>query len=258
MNKKLITCQIASIGLITGVLQLGNSNIQLQATNQNSILETENNAVKNGAKESGIITSGEKVNITPQGSPNQNLYSNPQIQSDIKLYPVEGERPVGIIFIEFEDVEFETDLNDIYKKIFNVGNNQNVQEWIEYESGGKFSITPLETSNEGLPKGAFKVKLTQEDVNLNNVGSHDFQKQEDIFKAALNKIKDEIDWKALDTNNDNMFRDPFLDDLITKDAEEVNWIGVFAGDTTNQGDGSSGPEVWPHVSKVEGVYWPIK
>ena len=194
---------------------------------------------------------GDRHNIAPVGpiGPIRNVDPESFFRPGYDPIVKENNQKVLLLMLNMDNDPFRSEHNEQYYYDCLFGSaTDSVKNFVINQSGGRVKIQPADTKNSPL-KGVIKMDVKASDYGT--VGSEDFEKHQQIMKDSLNKIKDEVDWAAMDINNDKKFEQAFFLDEAGK-KEEVVVMAVISG-ATKVGDYKEEGKIksWPHTSYFE-------
>lgn len=165
------------------------------------------------------------------------------VNSSKAIFAKAGNQKVLTLLVNISDSPFQNDEKYYSDMMFGSGIDS-VKSYLENQSNGKMTISPVETTGTTYP-GVIKVDV---DANtLPEVGYKDYDKQLEVAHNLLNQVKDQINFGSADTNGDKMFNDSWQID-VENDADELFINVVFSGNMEANGGGNK-VQAWPHSPK---------
>lgn len=154
-----------------------------------------------------------------------------------------GNQKVLTLLVNISDSPFENDEKFYSDMVFGSGIDS-VKSYLENQSNGKMTISPVETTGTQYP-GVIKLDV---DVNtLPEIGAKEYDKQLEVANKLIEQVKSQINFASADTNGDKAFNDSWQVD-VENDADELFINVIFSGNMDVNGGGNK-VQAWPHSPK---------
>ncbi len=129
----------------------------------------------------------------------------------------QGKQKVLCLMINLNTQPFQANHNEQFYADSLFGSSpDSVKNFISNQSGGRVVVEPADTKDSAV-KGVIKLDVNTADYGT--IGASEYALQKKIVTDALTKVKDRVDWAAMDQNNDKKFEESFLTDDATKKEE---------------------------------------
>lgn len=160
----------------------------------------------------------------------------------------QGKQKVLCLMINLDSQPFQANHNEQFYADSLFGSApDSVKNFISNQSGGRVVVEPADTKDSSV-KGVIKLDVNTSDYGTIGASEYDLQKK--IVTDALAKVKDRVDWAAIDQNNDKKFEESFLTDDATK-KEELLVVTVVSGAAETPNTKTEGQvKIWPHLTEL--------
>lgn len=160
----------------------------------------------------------------------------------------QGKQKVLCLMINLNTQPFQTNHNEQFYADSLFGSApDSVKNFISNQSGGRVVVEPADTKDSAV-KGVIKLDVNTADYGT--IGASEYALQKKIVTDALAKVKDRVDWAAMDQNNDKKFEESFLTDDATK-KEELLVVTVVSGAAETPNTKTEGQvKIWPHLTEL--------
>lgn len=160
----------------------------------------------------------------------------------------QGKQKVLCLMINLNTQPFQANHNEQFYADSLFGSSpDSVKNFISNQSGGRVVVEPADTKDSAV-KGVIKLDVNTADYGT--IGASEYALQKKIVTDALTKVKDRVDWAAIDQNNDKKFEESFLTDDATK-KEELLVVTVVSGAAETPNTKTEGQiKIWPHLTEL--------
>lgn len=160
----------------------------------------------------------------------------------------QGKQKVLCLMINLNTQPFQANHNEQFYADSLFGSSpDSVKNFISNQSGGRVVVEPADTKDSAV-KGVIKLDVNTADYGT--IGASEYALQKKIVTDALAKVKDRVDWAAIDQNNDKKFEESFLTDDATK-KEELLVVTVVSGAAETPNTKTEGQiKIWPHLTEL--------
>ena len=160
----------------------------------------------------------------------------------------QGKQKVLCLMINLNTQPFQANHNEQFYADSLFGSSpDSVKNFISNQSGGRVVVEPADTKDSAV-KGVIKLDVNAADYGT--IGASEYALQKKIVTDALTKVKDRVDWAAIDQNNDKKFEESFLTDDATK-KEELLVVTVVSGAAETPNTKTEGQiKIWPHLTEL--------
>lgn len=163
-------------------------------------------------------------------------------KSDDNVYPKIGTQKNLVVLANISGQKFNHD-EKFYNSIYYGDNENSVNQFLNNQSNGKFSISPLKT-NATTYQGVVQVDINADDYS--DIAYDSYDTQEKLAYDILQKVSDKINLADADKNGDNKFNDTWrLDNLDSN--EELNIVIILSGSTSKISGQGDKIQAWPHT-----------